>query len=227
MEYAYSQQPAESSSFTMTKVFGWMFLAILITAAVSIGLPYGLLVVGAGDAYYGILIAGLIAVIILSFVGSFVIAKTKSKPLAITVFCLFAVAMGIWISPLVVLYDLQTLGLSLLVTSGVFGLMALYGAVTKRDLSKFGSFLMMLLLGVIFVSIINIFIANSTLDWILSYVTLAIYIGFIAFDIQKVKRIAETNQGTTNIALLMALNLYIDFVYVFIRIVNLIGNSKK
>ncbi|MFR7846010.1 MAG: hypothetical protein ACLU20_08270 [Thomasclavelia spiroformis] len=72
MEYAYSQQPAESSSFTMTKVFGWMFLAILITAAVSIGLPYGLLAVGAGDAYYGILIAGLIAVIILSFVGSFV-----------------------------------------------------------------------------------------------------------------------------------------------------------
>lgn len=68
---------------------------------------------------------------------------------------------------------------------------------------------------------------NGTLDWILSYVTLAIYIGFIAFDIQKVKRIAETNQGTTNIALLMALNLYIDFVYVFIRIVNLIGNSKK
>ena len=97
MEYAYSQQPAESSSFTMTKVFGWMFLAILITAAVSIGLPYGLLAVGAGDAYYGILIAGLIAVIILSFVGSFVIAKTKSKPLAITVFCLFAAAMGIWI----------------------------------------------------------------------------------------------------------------------------------
>ena len=105
--------------------------------------------------------------------------------------------------------------------------MALYGAVTKRDLSKFGSFLMMLLLGVIFVSIINIFIANSTLDWILSYVTLAIYIGFIAFDIQRVKNITQTNQGTTNIALLMALNLYIDFVYVFIRIVNLIGNSKK
>ena len=62
---------------------------------------------------------------------------------------------------------------------------------------------------------------------ILSYVTLAIYIGFIAFDVQRVKNITQTNQGTTNIALLMALNLYIDFVYVFIRIVNLIGNSKK
>ena len=227
MEYAYSQQPTESSAFTMTKVFGWMFLAILITAGVSIGLPYGLLSLGAIDAYYIVLSIGLVAVLILSFVGNLVIARTKSKPLAITVFCLFAIAMGIWISPLVVLYDLQTLGLSLLVTSGVFGLMALYGAVTKRDLSKFGSFLMMLLLGAIFISIINIFIANSTLDWILSYVTLAIYIGFIAFDVQRVKNIAQTNQGTTNIALLMALNLYIDFVYVFIRIVNLIGNSKK
>lgn len=227
MEYAYSQQPTESSAFTMTKVFGWMFLAILITAGVSIGLTYGLLSLGAIDAYYIVLSIGLVAVLILSFLGNLVIARTKSKPLAITVFCLFAIAMGIWISPLVVIYDLPTLGLSLLVTAGVFGLMGLYGAVTKRDLSKFGSFLMMLLLGAIFISIINIFIANSTLDWILSYVTLAIYIGFIAFDVQRVKNIAQTNQGTTNIALLMALNLYIDFVYVFIRIVNLIGNSKK
>ena len=199
----------------------------MITAGVSIGLPYGLLSLDAIDAYYIVLSIGLVAVLILSFVGNLVIARTKSKPLAITVFCLFAIAMGIWISPLVVIYDLPTLGLSLLVTAGVFGLMGLYGAVTKRDLSKFGSFLMMLLLGAIFISIINIFIANSTLDWILSYVTLAIYIGFIAFDVQRVKNIAQTNQGTTNIALLMALNLYIDFVYVFIRIVNLIGNSKK
>ena len=186
-----------------------------------------MLSLGAIDTYYIVLSIGLVAVLILSFVGNLVIARTKSKPLAITVFCLFAIAMGIWISPLVVIYDLPTLGLSLLVTAGVFGLMALYGAITKRDLSKFGSFLMMLLLGAIFISIINIFIANSTLDWILSYVTLAIYIGFIAFDVQRVKNITQTNQGTTNIALLMALNLYIDFVYVFIRIVNLIGNSKK
>ena len=67
MEYAYSQQPTESSAFTMTKVFGWMFLAILITAGVSIGLPYGLLSLGAIDAYYIVLSIGLFAVLILSF----------------------------------------------------------------------------------------------------------------------------------------------------------------
>ena len=67
MEYAYSQQPTESSAFTMTKVFGWMFLAILITAGVSIGLPYGLLSLGAIDAYYIVLSIGLVAVLILSF----------------------------------------------------------------------------------------------------------------------------------------------------------------
>ena len=91
MEYAYSQQPTESSAFTMTKVFGWMFLAILITAGVSIGLPYGLLSLGAIDAYYIVLSIGLVAVLILSFLGNLVIARTKSKPLAITVFCLFAI----------------------------------------------------------------------------------------------------------------------------------------
>ncbi len=216
----------DSSSNSMTKVFGWMFLAILVTAATAFGLPYFLVAINATEAYYPVLIGGMIATVILSFVGQFVIARAQSKAVAATVFLLFAAAMGIWISPLVILYDLGTLVYALFTTSAVFGIMAVYGAVTKRDLSGFGSFMIMLLLGCLVVSIFNIFIANTTLDWILSYVILAVYIGFIAYDVQRVKRLSQSGQMNTNIALLMALNLYIDFVYIFIRLVAIIGRNR-
>ena len=134
--------------------------------------------------------------------------------------------MGTWISPLMIIYELGTIVYSLAITAGVFGIMAVYGLVTKRDLNRFGSFLVMLLLGALLVSIVNIFIANSTLDWVLSYVILGIYIGFIAYDVQKVKQLAQSGQLTMNISLLMALNLYIDFVYVFIRILSIVARSR-
>ncbi len=216
-----------SSSYSMTKVFGWMFYAILITAIVCIGLPYLLVAVHAENLYNGILIGGLIAVFLLSFLGQFIIANAKSKISAISVFTLFAIAMGIWISPLAVMYEIQTLGLALVTTSAVFGIMALYGLITKRNLSGFGSFLFMLLFGCLIMTLINIFVGSTVVSWVTSYIILAIYIGFIAYDVQRVKRLASTGALTTNISLLMALNLYIDFVYVFIRIVSLIGNSRN
>ena len=134
--------------------------------------------------------------------------------------------MGIWISPLILIYDLEVVATSLLVTSVIFAIMALYGVITKRDLTGFGNVLFMLIMGALIVSIINIFIANSTIDWIVSYVLLGVYIGFIAYDVQNVKRLAETGNITSNIALIMALNLYIDFVYIFIRIVSIVGRSR-
>lgn len=218
---------SQSNSYSLTKVFGWLFYAILLTAVTAFGIPYLLVAINAVEAYYPILITGLVAIFILSFIGQFIIARTQSKPLAITIYSLYAIAMGTWISPLVIIYDLGTLIYSLFITAGIFGIMAIYGAVTKRDLSGFGTFLIMLLLGCLVVSIFNIFFANTTVDWIISYVLLAVYIGFIAVDIQRVKRLADSNQLNLNSSLLLALNLYIDFVYVFIRVVALVGNSRR
>lgn len=220
-------EDTRATTYSMTRVFGWMFYAILLTAVAAFGLYYGLLALDRLDLYYPILIAGLVAVVVLSFAGQLVIGRTRSKPVAITVFSLFAVAMGIWISPLVILYDLTTMVYALFVTSGIFGIMAVYGAVTKRDLSGFGTFLFMLLMGCLFVSLINLFIGSNTTNWIVSLIVMAVYIGFIAFDVNRVKRLCESNQMNTNLALLMALNLYVDFVYIFIRIVSIIGSSRR
>ena len=84
----------------------------------------------------------------------------------------------------------------------------------------------MILIGALIISIINIFIANSIIDWVLSYVLLAVYIGFIAYDVQNVKKLAESGRLTNNISLLMALNLYIDFVYIFIRLLSIINRAR-
>ena len=222
----YSTNTGISSTISMAKVFGWMFIAILLTAGTAIGLPYLLIALNAAQ-YYGIItFIAAIAVFILSFVGTAVIARTNSKPLAIGMFALFAVGMGTWISPLIISYSLATIGYSLLVTSGVFGVMALYGFITKRELNGFGSFLFMVLIGALFISLLNVFFASTTLDWILSYVILGVYIGFVAYDVQRVKRLAQAGQLNINSSLLMALNLYIDFIYIFIRIVQLIGRNR-
>lgn len=217
---------SNTSTNTMTKVFGWLFYAILLTAITSFGLPYLLVNINATDMYSTILLVGVIAVCLLSFVGNFIIARTRSKATAITVYSLFAISMGVWISPLIIMYELGTIIYSLFITSAIFGIMAIYGAVTKRDLSSFGSFLIMLLLGALLLSFFNIFFASNELNWFLSYVVLGIYIGFIAFDIQRVKKIAQTGSMNLNISLLMALNLYVDFVYIFIRILSLVGSRR-
>lgn len=221
--YSYSS----GSTYSMSKVFGWMFYAILITALTSLGVPYLLVYFGVPELYNPLLFIGLISVFILCFVAQRIIMTSRIKATPIVVFTLFAVSMGLWISPLVISYDLTSIVYTLFITSAIFGIMAIYGAVTKRDLTGFGSFLFMLLLGSIILTLFNTLFAGSMgLNWFLSYLTLGIYIGFIAYDVQKVKRIAESGQLSNNISLLMALNLYIDFVYVFIRLLSLIRRKN-
>lgn len=221
--YSYSS----GSTYSMSKVFGWMFYAILITALTSLGVPYLLVYFGVPELYNPLLFIGLISVFILCFVAQRIIMTSRTKATPIVVFTLFAVSMGLWISPLVISYDLTSIVYTLFITSAIFGIMAIYGAVTKRDLTGFGSFLFMLLLGSIILTLFNTLFAGSMgLNWFLSYLTLGIYIGFIAYDVQKVKRIAESGQLSNNISLLMALNLYIDFVYVFIRLLSLIRRKN-
>ena len=216
----------QEKTYSMSGVFGWMFLAILLTGATAFGLPYLLAASDSLELYIGILIGGLVSVLVLTFVGRWIISTTKSAFVAILIFSLFSISMGVWISPLILFYEIEVVGTSLLVTAVIFGIMAIYGSVTKTDLSGFGSILFMILIGAILISIINIFIANTYIDWIISYVLLAVYVGFVAYDVQNVKKLAESGQLTTNVSLLMALNLYVDFIYIFIRLLAIINEAR-
>ena len=105
--------------------------------------------------------------------------------------------------------------------------MAVYGYVTKSDLTSVGSIGMMGLIGVIVLSVINIFMKSSGLDFMISIVGLAIFIGLTAYDMQKIKEMSKTNIGmsTTAIALFGALELYLDFINIFLRLLRLFGRD--
>ena len=114
-------------------------------------------------------------------------------------------------------------------TAGFFGFMCLYGLVTKTDLTSLGSFLLMGLIGLIIVSIVNMFLNSSPLDWVISFAGVAIFIGLTAYDSQKIMLISKQYTGTDkerNVAIVGALTLYLDFVNLFLYILRIFGRRK-
>ncbi|MBP9627369.1 MAG: Bax inhibitor-1/YccA family protein, partial [Synergistaceae bacterium] len=116
------------------------------------------------------------------------------------------------------------------ITAGTFGAMSVYGYTTKRDLSGWGSFLMMGLIGVIIASVVNIWMRNEMMMWVISYITVFVFVGLTAYDTQKLKNIAR-NLGKdenlrSNIAIVGALTLYLDFINLFITILRITGKRR-
>jgi FtsH-binding integral membrane protein len=103
--------------------------------------------------------------------------------------------------------------------------MAVYGYTTKRDLTAIGSLAVMALLGLIVATIINLFLKSSGLSYVLSYMSIAIFIGLTAYDTQKIKRL-ETYSESRNLGILGALTLYLDFINIFLDILRLIGKGR-
>jgi hypothetical protein len=116
------------------------------------------------------------------------------------------------------------------ITAGTFGAMSVYGYFTKTDLTKIGSFLFMALIGLIIASVVNIFLANSTFEWIISIVGVLIFTGLTAWDTQQVKALARANLDpamSDKLATIGALNLYLDFINLFLYILRIFGGSDR
>ena len=116
------------------------------------------------------------------------------------------------------------------ITAGTFGATALFGYVTKKDLSKMGSILFMLLIGLIIASVVNMFLKNDTMMWILTYVGIVIFVGLTAYDMQKLKKIAHSidddESSIAKFAVLGALTLYLDFINLFLRLLQIFGKKR-
>jgi FtsH-binding integral membrane protein len=124
---------------------------------------------------------------------------------------------------------LGTVAYTFFITAGVFGAMSVYGYFTKSDLSKMGTYLMMALFGLIIASLVNMFFANSTLEWIISIVGVLIFVGLTAWDTQMVKRLAASNlepRMADKLATMGALNLYLDFINLFLYLLRIFGSSR-
>jgi len=232
-------EPAQSfnADDTMAKnfisnVFSWMGIAMAITAVTAYFFAndaslMGLLVTETGMSMFGYIVMfapfGLVLLMGMRF------AKMSYGSL-VAVFGIYAVLMGMSLSFILLIYTAASVFQTFLTTSLMFGVMAVVGYTTKTDLTKFGSILMMALIGLIIASVINMFMGSSTMDYIISFVGVLIFTGLIAYDVQKLKRIGSglmyQDQDANKLAVMGALSLYLDFINLFLFLLRFMGNRK-
>ena len=214
-------------STVMRKTFGWMTMCLLITALTAMG------VVNSGLFYQiassGVMWLLIIAELVLVFVLSARIHK-MSVTTATIMLIVYSVLNGATLSFIFLAYSLGSIAKTFFITTGMFGVMALVSATTKRDLSKMGSILFMALIGLIIASLVNIFLHSSGLDWIISLIGVVLFTALTAYDVQRVKRLAtesdlydDTQVG--RLAIISALSLYLDFINLFLYLLRFFGRN--
>lgn len=147
---------------------------------------------------------------------------------ATLLFYLFAVVNGFMLFPIIFAYSGVSIAKTFFITAAVFGAMSVYGYFTNRDLSRWGSILTMCLFGLIIVAVVNIFLKSTTMEWIISAAGVLIFIGLTAWDTQQVKRMTQMAPAeyTSQLATLGALTLYLDFINLFLFLLNFFGNNN-
>ncbi|MCK5776318.1 MAG: Bax inhibitor-1/YccA family protein, partial [Bacteroidales bacterium] len=157
--------------------------------------------------------------------------QSLSRNAMVLIFIAFSVLMGMSMSFVLLAYTSASVFSTFVVTSGTFGFMAVLGYTTKTDLTKFGSILMMGLIGIILASIVNFFMQSSMMEYIISILGVLIFTGLTAYDVQKLKRIGMASgeyQGETQekLAIMGALTLYLDFINLFLFMLRFMGDRR-
>jgi len=156
--------------------------------------------------------------------------KDMSLQMAQTMFWLYAGLMGLALAPVFLVYTGTSIARVFFITAGTFGSMSLYGYTTKRDLTAFGSFLTMGLWGIIIAMVVNIFLQSSALQFAVSVIGVLIFTGLTAYDTQAIKEIyasSDTEDIAGKKAIMGALRLYLDFVNLFLMLLQLFGDQRK
>jgi FtsH-binding integral membrane protein len=145
-------------------------------------------------------------------------------------FIIYSILTGITLSTIFFIFTTESIVSTFFICSGTFGAMALYGYLTKRDLSGVGSFMMMGLFGIVIASLVNIFMPSEQVSWLISFVAVVVFTGLTAYDTQKMKAMAyvmmEGNELARKGAIIGALRLYLDFINLFLALLRLLGNRR-
>ena len=206
-----------------SKVFLWMFLGLLVTFITGIYVSTNeniLIFLFQNNGFIFAIIAEFITVIFLT-----ARIRKMSPTTARISFLLYSFLTGLTFSSIFLVYELSSIMLIFLVASLLFGVFALIGNYTSLDLTKLGTFLLMMLFGVIICALINIFLDNSTFDIIISSISLIVFLGYTAYDMQKVK-LLEDEMDEDNLAIYGALQLYLDFINILLDLLRLFGKSR-
>lgn len=218
---------AETRKFLLN-VYNWMAMGLALTAVVAYGTAHSGFVTTIMQnpvLYFGLFIAQLGVVLGLTFA----INKIPSG-VAIGAFFLYSALTGLTFSVLFLVYTGGSIASTFFICAAMFGSVSVFGYITKMDLSKFGTYFLMALIGIIIATIVNIFLKSNTLNWIISYVGVIIFVGLTAYDTQRIKRMSQstdfdTEQGKKG-AVMGALTLYLDFINMFLFLLRILGNKK-
>lgn len=214
-------------SDTMKRVYLKMTLALVVTALTSLWAAgtYSYLSFMMNNSWFMWVL--IIAEFGLVFGISGAINKLSSA-VASTLFYLFAVVNGLMLCTIFLAYSPAAITKTFFITAGTFGAMSVYGYFTTKDLSRFGSFLFMALIGLIIASLVNIFLHSSTLDWIVSIAGVIIFVGLTAWDTQQVKVMAQNApaEAVGRLATVGALSLYLDFINLFLYLLRIFGGNR-
>ncbi len=209
----------------MSKVFAWMAIGLLVTFGT--GLFVSTNEVMYENIYRGAwyIIFAIIEIALVIFL-SMRVMKMKATTAKCS-FLLYSVISGLTFSSIFIYYELTSILYIFLVTAAMFGLLALIGYTTKIDLGKAAPYLFMGLFVLIIVFLINIFIGSNTVDMVASIICVLLFVGITAFDVQKLKMLKESGLPEDNLAIYGALDLYLDFINIFIHILSIFGKGDN
>lgn len=209
----------------LSKTFMWMALGLLITFVTGFvvsNYPVMLENVFGSWGYVGFVVVEIILVIVLSSK----IMKLKPQTAKI-MFLVYSFVSGLTFASIFVFYKINTILMIFLITAIIYALLAFVGYTTKIDLTKFGPYFFIILIAIIITSIINIFMQNSMLELILSVICVVIFLIITAYDVQRIKRLEDTNLPKENLAIYGALDLYLDFINIFLNLIQIFGHSDN
>jgi len=217
----------DSAGF-LQKVFAWMFFGMLLSggsAFLLLSSDSALnLVFGNGLVYYGLVLFELVLVVGLAW-----LSKRLPYPLVALMFIVYSITTGMTLSIIAYAYTLPSIAMVFVVTAGIFAAMSLYGFVTKRDLSGVGMVLFMLLIGIVLAGIVNFFLNSSLVSFITSVIGVIVFTGLTAYDVQRIRRIGESDfsgEDANKLAVRGALSLYLDYINLFLSLLNLFGKRR-
>lgn len=205
------------------KVFLWMVIGLLVTFATGYVVatnPNMIEKIYTTSMPWFLMIVELILVFILSA------RVTKMNPTTARIlFILYSFVTGLTFSSIFIIYQISSIIFVFLITAIVFGILSLIGYTTKIDLTKLGTYLLVALIGILICSIVNIFVGNGMFEIIICSISVIVFLGFTAYDVQKIKQLSSVIEED-NLAIYGALQLYLDFINIFLDLLRLFGNNR-
>ena len=213
----------------MTKVFGWQAVGLIlsaVTAYIVAATPALIQAIVLNKiVFYGLIFAQFGLVMTL---GAFI--RKMSYTATVGAYLGYALLTGMTLSTIFLVYTMSSIALCFGIAAGMFGIMALYGYFTDADLSGFGSIMMLGVVGIIIASVINMFMHSDTAQYVISFIAVLVFTGLTAYDVQKIKAfgsMAEDGETMGKVAVFGALTLYLDFLNIFLHLLNLLGNRRR